>query len=299
MKLGLCCISEILGERGVRFQTMTRKSANANAAFKNIVAAKIRNNLEVLDKTLAHCVESGISHYRLSSSMFPLVGDPTLGLGLEFLEEIGVADKLRNIRARNKNITLASHPSHFTILPSLNPSTVSSAIFDLEMHAWMHDALDLPRDYSNPINIHVGISSYDPAAIRNNFKRAFEGLSEGVRNRLVLENDDKGFWNCGNLNEYFGDMFPLTFDNLHHEINEGNNNHQYWIDIYANKWTDRGFTPVFHWSEGGANGKARSHADYFSHVPEFIKLNKDIIFECEVKAKDKAVAKVLNFSVDK
>ena len=57
--------------------------------------------------------------------------------------------------------------------------------------------------------------------------RNFFACDIGVRNRLVLENEDKGFWSCQNLYKYFYSYmrhvynfnFPLTLDNLHDKCN--------------------------------------------------------------------------------
>lgn len=297
MKLGLCCISEILKSKGLKFQTMTRSRAlKLGDEYISILQDRINNNLEVFDKIIDHCAEHDISHYRISSSLFPLIGETQLGLELSFLVNMGVPSKLRKIgdKIKSNGITVSTHPSQYVVLASKNPATVQNSIFDLEMHGWLHDMLGLPQDYSNPINIHVGISSYDPDDIYNNFMEAFNNLSSSVQQRLVLENDDKGFWNAENLYDYFAKQFPLTFDNLHFSTNlpESNNLH-YWVDKYKELWSDEGYTPVFHWSEGGAKGKPRSHVDYFSHIPDFIKKSSDVIWECEVKAKDLAILKVL------
>ena len=291
MKLGLCCISEILKAQKIAFQTMTRSRALILGDYQGVLRDRINNNLNVLEKIIEHCNSTGISHYRLSSSMFPLIGEAQLGLGIDFLEDMGVPERLSKIGAKRGDLTLSAHPSQYVVLPSLNPKTVDAAIFDLELHGWLHDNLGLPRDYSNPINIHIGIASYDPDEIHANFMRAFNRLSPSVQQRLVLENDDKSFWNCENLYDYFGRQFSLTLDNLHFNCNPSGN-FNYWFDKFRDTWKD--FPPIFHWSEGGAKGKPRSHLDYATHIPDCVADNPDVIFEVELKAKDLAIEKILD-----
>jgi len=291
MKLGLCCISEVIKEqRGIGFNTMQRKWALNNP--QDVVINKwnnvINNNLNLLDDIIEHCYKSNIKHYRLSSSMFPLITDPMV----TFLPSVNnYKEKIYEIgnKIRKYNLSVSSHPSQYVVLPSLNPRTVDNAIADLNLHGWLHDNLGLPADYSNPINIHIGISSYDEYDIQNNFMLAFGRLDDSVKSRLVLENDDKGIWNCETLYKYFGDDFPLTFDDLHFLNNPSVGGLEHWMDRYVKTWG--GFTPIFHWSEGKAD-KPRSHADYFSTIPKYIKDRFNIIFECEVKAKDKAIFNV-------
>jgi len=296
MKLGLCCISEVLKSNGVKFQTMTRTRAlKLGDEYIDILQDRINNNVDVLDQIIDHCAASGIAHYRISSSMFPLIGEKQLGLDVGFLVDMGIPAKLRKIgdKIKSYGITVSTHPSQYVVLASKNPVTVENSIFDLELHGWLHDNLGLPKDYSNPINIHVGIGSYEPDEIHANFMTAFEKLSLSVQQRLVLENDDKSFWNAENLYDYFSYQFPLTFDNLHFSTNPMGDIKQL-VKKYKDLWVDQGFTPIFHWSEGGAKGKIRSHLDYFTNIPQIVSENCDVIWECEVKAKDLAIKAILS-----
>jgi hypothetical protein len=49
-----------------------------------------------------------------------------------------------------------------------------------------------------------------------------------------------------------------------------------------------------HWSEGTAE-KPRSHAQFASFIPEVIAKNLDCVWEFELKGKDKAILKILNY----
>lgn len=294
MKLGLCCISEILKQKSVSFRTMTRKSflSKPRGESEAKLHGIIENNLSVLTQIIEHCANIGISHYRLSSSMFPLIGDPVLNLSFhEFCSSYSTDLKIIGDRIRELGLTVSSHPAQYTVLPSLNPQTVQLALFDLETHAWLHDSLGFPPDKTNPINIHVGLSKGEPEDISNRFYAAYNKLSNNVRSRLVLENDDKGAWSPKMLLQHFTG-FTFTFDNLHYIAQGGEKKDlEYWMGEFGKTWGD--FTPIFHWSEGGAGGKPRSHVDYFSEIPQYVLDNRDIIFEAEVKAKDLAILKIL------
>ena len=89
MKLGLTCISEQLKEldkKKYSFQTMTRKRFNdlceaLDSREKAVeeLSERIYNNILVTQSIVVHCIKKGIAHYRLSSNLFPLLTDPTLG----------------------------------------------------------------------------------------------------------------------------------------------------------------------------------------------------------------------------
>ena len=57
--------------------------------------------------------------------------------------------------------------------------------------------------------------------LSNIFMRNYDKLSDSVKSRLVLENNDTGnTWTVNNLKRYFYNKYniPITFDNLHHEM---------------------------------------------------------------------------------
>ena len=74
--------------------------------------------------------------------------------------------------------------------------------------------MKMPQDYTCPINIHPSLSTKEPndanlKKIVDRFWQAFQKTNDGVKKRLVLENEDKGCWNCMNLFKYFH-IFPLN-----------------------------------------------------------------------------------------
>lgn len=293
MKLGLCCISEILKEKGKQsFRTITRKRAltYTRDELEIVLEELILHNLEITKQIVFHCADIGISHYRLSSSLFPIIGEKTLGFSVSWLDSRPkIIKSLKELGGIIKacGLTVSSHPGQYTVLPSVNPTVVENAIVDLNLHGWLHDRIDQPRDYSNPINIHIGFSGDSPENIHKRFMEGFNRLDDSVKSRLVLENEDKGIWNCETIFKFFGNVFPLTYDNLHEKTNPSNLIDP--ITKFISTW--KNFQPVFHWSEG-IDETSRSHTQYFSHIPSYIKETL-CVWECEVKAKDKAIIQIL------
>ena len=67
---------------------------------------------------------------------------------------------------------------------------------------------------SVPINIHPSVSIHPSTKTKDDteenlreivdrFYEGFKQCDEGVQKRLVVENEDKGCWNCGNMFIYF------------------------------------------------------------------------------------------------
>jgi len=310
MKLGLVCISELLREKSpeLAFKAMTRtqfKKGNREESIREL-SYRISHNLTVTLETIKHCAEIGIKHYRLSCKLFPLITDKTLDLNLELFPNYqGVVDKLLEIgrTAKNLNISLSIHPDQFVVLGSDSDDVCQKSVDELNFHSKIMDAMGLPQDHTCPINIHPSLSKFEsPEKFVDKFIRNFFRCDMGVRNRLVIENEDKGYWNCANLYQYFylymksqyNFTFPLTFDNLHNDVNPS-------LDeslnrIPAEKWFIKFYQtwpvqPVFHWSEAEA-GTKRNHARTLSTIPT--DYGVDVTWEIEIKDKDRGFKHLLD-----
>ena len=93
---GLVCVSEALKDfdKTIAFKTITRKRFNDLIKQKNRETAlgelsgKILHNIKITAQTIRHCSFNKISHYRLSSKLFPLVTDQALEIQLDKLPDI-------------------------------------------------------------------------------------------------------------------------------------------------------------------------------------------------------------------
>ena len=294
MRLSLCCISNELAERGIKFQTMTyaRFSALPKAEAMRVLSKRILNNFKVTHETIKHCIATGIAGYRLSSSITPLLNHPDMMLSItdlpnvdEIFDEI---DKTANTIA-NSNIRISAHPSEYISLTSLEDRVINNSILDLEMHAMIFDLLRLPNDYRSPLNIHCRKDG-NVEEISSRFMSNFARLSKSVRNRLVLENNDnaKGVWSVKRLHDIFHMRhgIPVTFDNLHHKMLPGDLSEQEAFELAYSTWPT---TPLFHYSEG--IGNTRNHADFATTLPN--SYGRNVYHDVELKGKDWAIYEML------
>jgi len=294
MKLSLCCISNILSEQGVKFRTMTYKSFTSKPREESLqkLSEIIRNNIRVSRQTIQHCHSLGIRGYRLSSAITPLITHPDINLSLEELPEFSLIQyEINELKKtiRDTKIRVSAHPSEYITLTSDNPAAILNSISDLESHANLFDRLELPKNYRSPLNIHVRKDG-DPNTLSKEFMKNFEKLSDSVKSRLVLENNDTGnTWTVSNLKKYFYNSYgiPVTFDNLHHRML--NHNQSYFDAFYEAKSTWN-CTPIFHYSEGKNN--TRAHADMPIESP--VSFNENIYWDVELKNKDYAILHILN-----
>ena len=309
MKLGLVCISELLRDKNpeLAFKTMTRTQFLKKKREDSILelSRRIAHNLTVTIETIKHCHEVGIKHYRLSCKIFPLITDPTLNLSVESLPNYAtILSRMNEIgrTAKTLNISISIHPDQFVVLGSDSDDTCDKSVRELNFHAWVLDVCGLPQDHHCPINIHPSLSNFEsPELFVRKFVLNFFKCDIGVRSRLVVENEDKGFWNCANLYEYFVNYvrhtynfhFPLTFDNLHDEANPSFDQEgkiipiDKWFIKFYQTWSVQ---PVFHWSEADF-GTKRNHATKISKAPQDFGL--DVVWEVEEKVKDKGFQHLL------
>ena len=301
MKLGLVCISEMLKkqDKNFAFKTMTRKrflELDRTVALKEL-SSRILHNCKLTKQIVRHCFSVGIAHYRISSCLLPLVTDATLRIfydDLPDMRRIETALSEVGAAAKDYGVSISSHPDQFNVLTSYSQDVINRSIIELNHQAYVLDLMHLPQNYSAPMCLHLNLSpDFKRETLSDYIDRfavSLASCSQSVRNRLVLENEDKGFWNCKNLYESFGKFIPLVFDNLHNDANQSPWTAQECFDKFHKTWGS--YTPVMHWSEGTLE-KPRSHAEFASHVPEVVSMNKDCIWELELKGKDKAILQIL------
>ena len=294
LQLSLCCISSILQAEGYKFRTMTYKSFSSKSRDESLekLSDIIRNNFFVTEKIIRHCAANNISGYRISSDLCPVIKHPDIMLYLEDLPNYNLIEKEINnvsLAIKETSIRVSAHPSEYITLTSEDDIKIKHSLVDLEFHGEIFDRLGLSRTHYNPLNIHVRKEG-DPEELCNIFMKNFERLSDGVKSRLVLENNDTGnTWDVATLKKYFykDNNIPITFDNLHHKmLNKGVSEFDAFLDAYET-WGD--IIPVFHYSEGKDNGRA--HKDMAEYLPE--NFGKNVLFDVELKSKDIAILDIL------
>jgi len=318
MKLGLVCISEQLKDinKEIAFRTMTRKRFNDLTKLHNRdyaiqeLSERILTNIEVTGIVIDHCASKNISHYRLTCAGFPLITDPTLDLTFEKLHNYQIIEQnLQSLgrKIKQSGVSVGSHPDQFNVLASLNTDSVNKTIAELNFQSSIIDKMELPNDLSVPVNIHVNASPSNKKAslteqiadVGDRFYNGFRQCNDSVRNRLTIENEDKGFFSVQNIllfRQYLIDTYdvaiPICYDNLHDVCNNTcNNDVETNMNLCLETWPED-IEPVFHWSEGKPD-KMRSHRDYYTDNFFPPMAYRSIKWECEVKAKDYAICQLL------
>lgn len=293
LKFGLCCISLALKKRGLGMRALTYK--NFCALEKDAALFKLSeiclNNANYVFEAVKFCGQSGIAHFRVSSSIFPLLTHPNLHLRISDLKDskqiisgLSRAGRL----AKSGGISLSFHPSQYVAIASADAEVREAAARDINLNAEILDLIGASKNISNPINIHINRSPKSPDFICD-FESGLSLLSSSARRRLSIENEDRGFWNTANLLKFLRPYkIPLSFDILRERCNQSVLSEFKLADLCAKTWG--GYTPIFHYSESASKLKPGSHSEFCKHLPP--NYGFEYICMIEAKAKDLAIKKL-------
>jgi UV DNA damage endonuclease len=154
------------------------------------------------------------------------------------------------------------------------------------------DAMGLSKTPYNKINIHCNGVYGDKTTAMDRFCTNFEKLSDSVKNRLTIENDDKAsMYSVKDLMHIHNKIkIPITFDYHHHKFNTGDLSEQQALELAITTWPEN-ITPAVHYSESKIGSKPQAHSDYVERIPETYGNIVDIMVEA--KQKDLAILKFI------
>ena len=317
-KYGLICVSKILKEEDAAnsFVGLTRKdygklsSEEGDKKALERLKGDILRNLDLSVRIIDFCRDNNIDHYRLNTSIFGILSDPTFDIELKDLpasEEITEAIQSLGRTSITKGVSLSIQPDKFCKLIDDDEAVVDKSIKELDFYSWFLDTLGAQSNISSPITLHLNSQplkedheSYCDFADR--FFENFKNLSSNTRNRLVLKNADHGSWNAFNLFKYlhiycfeehdFG--FPLSYNNLFDELNPSSIDDtpvEQQINVGAFHETWGGVVPVFTWSEAKQPGSRSHAADLSGPIHDF---GYQVKWEVDVTNKDIAILKLFD-----
>jgi UV DNA damage endonuclease len=291
IRLGLCCIFR---SQPIKFRrtTATYLSKLPDKEQKKRLSEICLSNSDNLMKAVTYCHENGIGDFRINSQILPLKTHPEIGYDVRGLPDgEGIIERFKACGefCRKNNIRTTFHPDQFIILSSPNHIVVERSIADLEYHAEVAEWVN-----ADVINIHAGGVYNDKSSALKRLCQEIDTLSDRVRRRLTLENDDRSYTPkdllpvCRDMN------IPMVYDVHHHRCLQDDISPEKATDMAIETW-DR--EPLFHVSspiDGWDASNIRNHHDYID-IHDFPKswLSLDVTVEVEAKAKELAVLKLI------
>jgi UV DNA damage endonuclease len=282
--LGLVCQTKSPDVR-YRMTTLTRFSALEADAQTEMLRGLYRDNLSSFRKAIAFCLSRNIKLYRMPSTIFPF---SDMDIGREVLHEFESELANAGLEAIDRGVRIVAHPDQFVVLSSDSEKVNQNSVVVLEMHAMIFDMLKQPRTAWNAITLHGGKRGNSHVLLNS-----IEKLSEGVRNRLVLENDELAYSSEDILQVCKASGVPMIFDAHHHLVKEKSENYDcpsigHYVDASRETWAPNQSWQLVHISNGAEHPHDRRHSDIVTEMPSSYARVPWI--EVEAKAKEEAVA---------
>ena len=289
MSIGYACINMSLGKSVTTNRTMIKRTFLEKGL--DYVSDCVIQNVADLERIIDWNEQNSIKMYRMSSDMMPWATEYQFEQ-LKDWNEIAIILQRCGEKATKYGQRLSFHPGPFNVLVSPKEGVVANTIKDLEVHGRLMDALGLSKTPYNKINIHCNGVYGDKQSAMDRFIDNFKLLSDSVKSRLTIENDDKASMYSVKDLMYIHNAIkiPIVFDYHHHTFNTGNLSEQDALELAMSTWP-KGITPAVHYSESKMGSKPQAHSDFVERIPETYGNIVDIMVEA--KQKDLAILKFI------
>lgn len=255
-----------------------------------LIKANLSTQLRVLYYNLAH----DIKVFRFTSKLVPLATH-SITYGWNYSEEFQHELAEIGTLIKKEGIRVSAHPDHFAILNSKEQNVLEATLSDLCYHVNLFDVMGLGVEAK--LVLHVGGVYQDKLQALLRFKSEFSKLPSRIKDRIIIENDDRSY----NANEVLSLCeelkVPMVLDVHHHSCcNDGTALTDILPAIFA---TWGSMIPKIHVSSPKGTKNARAHADYIN-VDEFVgfldiakQYNQDFDVMIEAKQKDLALLSLM------
>jgi UV DNA damage endonuclease len=268
--------------------------------LKNAAEEKLRSlilsNLTALDRMIDYNIQNNIKLFRISSDIIPFGSHPVnqVRWWVDYQELL----MLLGQKIRNAGIRVSMHPGQYTILNSPDGKVVQNAIQDLEYHDQFLTSIG--AEQNGKLVLHIGGVYGDKKKAMSEFQRNYQLLSENIKKRLVIENDDRNYNIEDILQLSAVTGAPAVFDNLHHRINPPAERLEDsgWILRCRETWSKLDGVQKIHYSQQKEGGKRGSHSDtillseFLSYYHTLPQVKPDIMLE--VKDKNLSAVKCIH-----
>ena len=174
----------------------------------------LRVSLGYLAEIFGYLRKHGIHMYRMSSDLAPYATHPDMPQFHAMVRESAADLAFMGRLAREADIRLSFHPSQFIVLNSESEDLTRKSMADLDSQAEMLDLMECGPEAV--LVVHVGGAYGDRSSGRERWVRTWPRLSEPVRRRLVLENDDIRYSSADVLAIHEQTGVKCVFDYQHH-----------------------------------------------------------------------------------
>lgn len=298
INLGYVAIALNLKDATVNKTTTFKSLSKLDPKIWNRVVGDLAlKNIENIQRVIRYNSAYGIKVYRLTSKIIPLATHEGLK-DWRWEEDLSDAFKELGDTIRKHKVRISAHPDHFVLLNSKKEDVIVASIKDLEYHMKMYELMGLSKDSKMVLHIGGGYGNKKESIER--FYRGFDRISDNIKSRIILENDDKTF----NVEDVLGICqnikVPMVLDAHHDWCNPSSEPLENYINDIFHTWKGEEIPPKVHFSSPKNEKEFRSHHDYINS-DDFLKFvfmvkdkwNKDIDIMIESKQKDLSLLKLV------
>jgi len=287
MELGYACINQTLRKQNIFTGRTCRKATFLENGLSYVGELGLQN-VRDLYQIVQWNSRNNIKVFRIGSDIFPWQSEYKLDQLPQYSKIVNILKAVGDYATKDGQ-RLSFHPGPYNILGSNKPEVVERTIIELENHSQIFDLMGFEPSPYNKINIHVGATYGEKDATIDRWCNNFKRLSENVRKRITLENDDKdSMYTIADLmqvHERCG--IPLVFDYHHHNCHPGDLSAEQALKLAVSTWP-RGIKPVVHYSSSrklheDAKVKPQAHADYIYEDIDTYGYDVDVMLEAKQK----------------
>ena len=202
MRLGFAV--KVIGKPGLKSNDSRRWQQNPH----------LKVSLGYLCEIFEYLRQHGIHMYRMSSDLAPYHTHPDMPQFHNMINESRAELAFLGRIARAQDLRLSFHPSQYIVLNSDNEQLTQKSIADLESQAEMLDLMECGPEAV--LVVHVGGAYGDRTNGCARWCSTWKRLSERVKRRLGLENDDIRFSAADVLSIHERTGVRCVFDYQHH-----------------------------------------------------------------------------------
>lgn len=294
MSIGYACLT--VGVPNTGFKTC-RKANATEEKLKEL----IHFNLNSLENLIDYNIKNNIKLFRISSDIIPFGSSPVNTLAWWELfkpqfEQIGSKIKSSGMR-------VSMHPGQYTVLNSPDEDVVSRAVEDLNYHTRFLDNLGVGP--AHKIILHIGGVYQEKEKAMERFVKTYQTLlSDAIKKRLVIENDDRSYTVSEVLRISQATGAPVIYDNLHNAINTSDvtKDDAYWIELTRKTWKAEDGRQKIHYSQQSPMNRIGAHTqtiaidpflDFYHQVSR-----EDLDIMLEVKDKNLSAVKCITATTE-
>ncbi|MDD6794775.1 MAG: UV DNA damage repair endonuclease UvsE [Clostridiaceae bacterium] len=290
VRLGYVAISKKLGPKVTSSSTVTYKNYSkltSEQIKKDKLKSITLSNLNDLTTIIKYNIENDLHFYRITSALIPLATHPDVGYWGHreiFNKDYAYIGEL----IKEANMRVDTHPDQFNVINSTNEEVVKNTITSLLHQSELFQDLN----YKNgKMVIHVGGAAGGKDSGLERFIENFRKLPSEIKEKLIIENDDKIYtatdvlYLCSVLN------VPMVLDVHHHNCNNDGEDIEEFLPKVFDTWKNECLPPKLHFSSPRNGEKDRKHADYinaddfvaFLEKAKVLDQDFDIMLECKEK----------------